>query len=414
MNLVLFTHPDFLGSQSHPHFARMLSAAFAERGHHVQLRQPQAVVRQWLLISRWTKWAKWAGYVDQYLIFPRVLRRQAAKDPADTLYVFCDQALGPWVPLLAERPHVVHCHDLLALRSALGLLPENPTSFTGRIYQRYIRAGFGKARHFISVSKKSRDDLHEFGRVQPQTSEVVYNGLNYPYQPMSAAHAAAVLQQAGLPAQRGPVLLHVGGGQWYKNTAGVVWIYVHYVHRCVALGRSPLPLWLVSPAPGAAVQAALHAALRAVPAAGSVRFFQGLSNPVLQALYASAAALLFPSLAEGFGWPIIEAMACACPVITTCVAPMTEVGGEHAFYLPRPQAEDDLSQWGDNAAVLLMQVLDRPPQERARAAQAGVEWTARFDCNTAIDNYLRIYQSVLANFDVVRSAPATASSTPPA
>jgi glycosyltransferase involved in cell wall biosynthesis len=408
MNLVLFTHPDFLGSHSHAHFARMLCAAFAARGHHVQLRQPQAVLRRWLRAEGHSGISKWAGYVDQYLIFPRVLRQQAAADDKDTLYVFCDQALGPWVPLLAHRPHVVHCHDLLALRSALGLLPEHRTSFSGRIYQRYIRAGFGHARHFISVSHKSRQDLHAFGGVKPDTSEVVYNGLNYPYQPLAMAQAAAVLQQAGMPTPTPqhtlPMLLHVGGGQWYKNTVGVLWIYVRYVQRCVAQGRSVLPLWLVSPPPTPAMQ---HV-LAEVPSAGSVRFFQGLSNTVLHALYASASALLFPSLEEGFGWPTAEALACGCPVITTAHAPMTEVGGPHAHYLPRPQAHDDLRQWAEQGAALLLQLLDQPAQARAQAAQDAVQWTARFDCNTAIDNYLHIYQQVLANFNAVQPAQANA------
>jgi len=89
-------------------------------------------------------------------------------------------ALGPWVPVVRDRPHVVHVHDLLALRSALGEIPENPTSITGRIYQRYIRRGFQKARHFVSISRKTQADLHRVGGVSAITSEVVYNGLNFP------------------------------------------------------------------------------------------------------------------------------------------------------------------------------------------------------------------------------------------
>ncbi len=386
MNIVLYTHPTFLGSHSHQHFARMLVRAYQRRGHTVELRQPEAVLRARIE----GRLAKWAGYVDQYLIYPLKMRRQIAADAAGTLYVFCDQALGPLIPYAAHRPHVVHCHDLLALRSALGLVPENPTGWTGRIYQRYIRSGFQQARHFISVSEKSRADLHELGGVLPVTSEVVYNGLNHPYRRQSAQAAHAHLRAAGLPAPSG-FLLHIGGGQWYKNTEGVIHLYDRYVAQRVAAGQAVLPLWMVSPAPTPAVQSLIDA----LPPAGKVRFFHGLATDAIEALYSLAGALLFPSHAEGFGWPIAEALACGCPVLTTGQAPMQEVGGPHAHYLPRLMGESDVAAWATEGARLLCAVLDRPDAERDVAARAGIEWTQRFDAQRAIDGYLRVYESVL-------------------
>jgi len=389
MNLVLYTHPAFLGSPSHQHFARMLVRAYQRRGHTVELRQPEAVLRAHIE----GRLAKWAGYVDQYVIYPRTMRRQIESDPPGTLYVFCDQALGPLIPYAAHRPHVVHCHDLLALRSALGLVPQNPTGWTGRIYQRYIRAGFQKARHFISVSQKSRADLHEFGEVRPVTSEVVYNGLNHPYRRQSAETAAANLKRSGLPAPDG-FLLHIGGGQWYKNTEGVVALYGAYASQRMASGQPVLPLWMISPAPSASVQALLDA----LPSEAKVRFFHGLDTDAIEALYSLASVLLFPSHAEGFGWPIAEALACGCPVITTDEAPMTEVGGPHAHYLPRwSGSAAEIAPWADKGARVICAVIDRSAEEQTNFARAGIEWTARFDAAQAIENYLNIYSAVLGN-----------------
>ena len=392
MNLVLFAHPLFLGLRSQDHFARMLAAAFEARGHRVELRRPAARVQRWVRFCvQAGSLSKWAGYVDQYLLFPWQMRLRMRHDAADTLYVFCDQALGPWVPLAARRPHVVHCHDLLALRSALGEVPENPTSATGRLYQRFIRRGFARARHFVSISEHTRRDLQRLGGVQPVTSEVVHNGLNHPYSPTDETAARRVLELAGLPMVQGGFVLHVGGGQWYKNGVGVVSLYASYVDLCVAAGEAPLPLWMVSPPPCRAVKAALAR----VAAQGCVQFFQSLAPDVLQAAYSMASVLLFPSLAEGFGWPIAEAMACGCPVLTTGEPPMNEVGGDVALYLPRLAGPHDLQAWSSAGAGLLMRLLNAAPEKRTERVHAGLQRAAAFSADAAIERYLQIYRRVL-------------------
>ncbi len=384
MKLVMFCHPDFASSQSMPRFAKMLKASYESRGHQVEVWSPQAKFHQWFLGSRL---AKWGGYVDQYLSFPYRVRRTLKTTSADTLFVFCDQALGPWMPLVKDRPHVVHVHDLLALRSALGEVPENPTSITGRIYQRYIRRGFRQARHFISISRKSRDDLHRFGGVKAVTSEVVYNGLNFPYAPMPQDEAQEVLRAAGLPVPADRMLLHVGGGQWYKNQVGMIGLYSQYAAR----EDDPLPLWCISPEPNAR----LKLALSKVPANGRVLFFQKLDNRTLQAAYSYARAFLFPSLAEGFGWPLVEAQACGCPVITTDEPPMNEVASDAALYLPRLRADGDVAAWASSGASALQELLSLSAAERERRVQRGREWAKRFDADRAIEGYLAIYARVL-------------------
>jgi glycosyltransferase involved in cell wall biosynthesis len=384
MKMVIFCHPRFAASQSMPRFADMLASSYRARGHEVEVWQPEPKFFSWM---SGTRFAKWGGYVDQYVRFPRWVRKKLASTSADTLFVFCDQALGPWVPLVRSRPHVVHVHDLLALRSALGLVAENPTQLSGRLYQRYIRRGFRRAKHFISISEKSREDLHRYGGVDAETSDVVYNGLNYPYVPLPAAEALQVLGQAGLPATEGKMLLHVGGAQWYKNRTGLIALYSAYA----AAEEDPLPLWCIGPAPNAAVRAALAQ----VPTKGSVQFFSALDGPTLQAAYSHAAAFLFPSLAEGFGWPIVEAMACRCPVLTTGEAPMSEVGGAHAFYVPRLGSGGDVAAWAARAAGVLRDILRLSPADREQLTERALQWSRRYDAQHSIEGYLSIYRRVL-------------------
>lgn len=384
MKLVLFCHPPFLNSQSMPRFAAALKSAYQSRGHRVEVWSPNPQVYRSLSGSRF---AKWGGYVDQYALFPAWVRKRLKSVSADTLFVFCDQALGPWVPLVKDRPHVVHVHDLLALRSALGDIKENPTSFTGRIYQRYIRRGFRQARHFISVSKKTRDDLHNFGQISPETSEFVYNGLNYPYSCLSEDEATLILSRASLPVSAEGMLLHVGGAQWYKNLPGVIALYASYA----AQEERPLPLWCISPKPNAAVRDALGR----VPQNGRVSFFSSLESKTLQAAYSHARVMLLPSLAEGFGWPIIEALACGCPVITSDEPPMNEFSGDGVRYIPRMRFGGDRATWARQGATVIREVLAKGSIDPQQRAQCAIAWAKRFDPDKAIDAYLAIYESVL-------------------
>jgi glycosyltransferase involved in cell wall biosynthesis len=384
MKMVILCHPPYLASQSMPRFARMLQSSFEALGHEVKMLAPTPRFHKLFVGHRY---AKWGGYIDQYLIFPRQVRKALAAASPDTMFVFADQALGPWMPLVEDRPHVVHVHDLLNLRSALGAGPGYVTSFSGRVYQKYIRRGFRKAHHFISVSKKTRDDLHRYGGVEALTSEVVYNGLNYPYSPMTESAAFEKLRAAGFPAAPGGMILHVGGGQWYKNKRGLIALYSHYAAKVAA----PLPLWCIGPEPGAGIARQIAE----IPPAGRVLFFQNLDNATLQAAYSYARVFLFPSFGEGFGWPLIEAQACGCPVITTDEPPMNEVAGVAARYIPRLQPTADIDAWASQGATVLQELLALSAAERARVVQLGREWVGRFDAANAITRYLEIYTQIL-------------------
>ena len=385
MRIVLFTHPSFMASQSMPRFARMLQQAYQALGHEVEVWSPTAKVHTWVPTGRLSKWA---GYIDQYLLFPPWVRRAVAREPADTLFVMADQALGPWVPLVKHRPLVVHVHDLLALRSALGEVPQNPTRFTGRIYQRYIRRGFAQAQHFICISQRTRDDLQRVGGVTPVTCEVVHNGLNQRFARTPALEARSLLRHAGLSVPAGGLLLHVSGNQWYKNVLGILHLYAVYA----SAQAEPLPLWLV----GVPQTDAVRIALADVPAQGQVHFLYGVDHALLQAAYSLARAFVFPSLAEGFGWPIVEAQACGCPVITTDDAPMNEIGGPHTIYLPLLGPRDDMTAWAIHGARALETLLNEPAQAAAERTEACLAWSRRFEPERAIARYLQIYEGVMA------------------
>ena len=382
MKIVFFAHPAFLGSQSMPRFVNMLAEGMKLRGHEVEIWQPEAKFSKLPLGG----FKKWMSYVDQYLVFPGTVKRSLKAQPADTLYVVTDHALGPYVPLVADRPHVIHCHDFLAQRSALGEIPENITSASGQKYQAYIKNGYSKGKNFISVSEKTRTDLERFMAVKPETSEMVYNGLNPAFAPApELASRLSLGETLKLDLSKG-YILHVGGNQWYKNRTGVIAIYEAWRK---AYGNE-LPLLLIGPKPAAALAEKRTASAYK----NDIHFIVGVSDAVVKQAYAGASVFLFPSIAEGFGWPIAEAMASGTVVITTNETPMLEVAGEAAFLVDRRPAVEDAS-WAEKSAAVLQQAVTLDAAAKVDWISRGIEHVKQFNLEHALNRIEEIYTAVL-------------------
>jgi len=149
--------------------------------------------------------------------------------------------------------------------------------------------------------------------------------------------------------------------------------------------------------------------LKQMPPQGQVLFVQGIDNQALKAAYSMARVFIFPSLAEGFGWPIIEAQACGCPVITTDAAPMNEVGGPDASYIPLLKTSDDIQTWALLGADKLISLLAMPALQRKKLVSKGIANVARFNADDAIEAYLNIYRQVLAKsqMDIIQKHKST-------
>jgi glycosyltransferase involved in cell wall biosynthesis len=366
-----------------PRFATMIAKGMQARGHTVEVWTPEPLfyhlpVRQ--------NFKKWLGYLDQFIVFPQRVRSRLKRISPDTVFVFSDQALGPWVPLVAKRHHAVHVHDFMALRSALGEYVQNPVGWSGWLYQKLIQRGFAKGRRFVSVSENTKRDLHRFLLHTPTVSEVVYNGLNFPFRRMNESECSPLFASAGVAVPESGYLLHVGGNQWYKNRQGVLEIYEAYVHQDV----EPLPLWMIGAPPTAAMKKIVYR----MNGKGKVRFITNFTDAQVCAAYSTASLLLFPSIAEGFGWPIAEGMACGCPVLTTGEVPMTEVGGDAAYYIPR-RPSGDASGWAIQAGKTVVELLGLSVPEKETWREKGFKQVANFDTQRTLDAYEAIYSRTL-------------------
>lgn len=386
MNIVLFAHPDFLNQQSMPRFLRMLSDGFTLRGHKVTILKPKPILFK-LHFPKGQK--KWLGYVDQFFLFPLQVKKFLRSCPPKTLFVFTDHALGPWIPLVAKRHNVVHCHDFLAQRSALGEFQSNTTGLSGRVYQKFIRNGYRHGQNFISVSKKTQTDLHRFLSHSPKLSEVVYNGFNQVCTALPAAEAQQQVQTFSAIDVSGGYFLHVGGNDWYKNRIGVIEMYTRWRSN---YGKM-LPLLLVGNQPSEEILAFKSSS----PNNKDIYFLCGWPDEMVRTAYSGATALLFPSLAEGFGWPIAEAMACGCPVITTKEPPMCEVAGDAGFLIPgMPNSTREIVEWSHHAAAVMESIVMLSNDDRNKVIEAGLLNSKRFETNSALNKIEEIYESILA------------------
>lgn len=368
-----------------PRFAKMLAEGMQKRGYQIELWSPEPKFYN-LPLSKGFK--KWLGYLDQYIVFPAQVQKRLKTIDKNSLFVLTDHALGPWLPLIADRPHVVHCHDFLAQQSALGLIPENPTSWTGKQYQAYIRNGYSKGKNFISVSNKTQHDLHSFMDPSAIKSEVVYNGLNQSFEAKDPVNARlSISNKTGLDLNQG-YLLHIGGNQWYKNRLGIVEIYDAWRNQQTAT----TPLLLIGESPDVNLSDRINQSKYK----SDIHSFNNIEDNLINDAYSGATIFLFPSLAEGFGWPIAEAMACGCPVITTDEVPMTEVAGNAAFLIPKqPNNPVDVPTWAVKAAKVIDDIFVLSPEKRKNIINTGIENAKRFNVERALDQIENIYKSIL-------------------
>jgi glycosyltransferase involved in cell wall biosynthesis len=353
--------------QSMQRFAALLQRGLAEAGHEVRVVRPSTIAGKLYGIPG----GKWFGYLDKFVLFPPALKRLAAW--ADIVHV-CDHANSLYVKFLKDKTHVVTCHDMLAIRSALGEIAHHPTGWTGRRLQSMILNGLAKAQHIVCVSDATKDELQRISGIDEQRISRIYNGLNYPYSPMARNEGEARLLKLGVAPDR--FILHVGGNQWYKNRLGVLRIFS-------ILQKSPAAQHLKLIMVGKPWTEKMKEFARREQLTANVMELTGVSEEDLRALYSRAELMLFPSLEEGFGWPIAEAQACGCPVVTSGRAPMTEVGAEAALYL-------DPENFDSGAKVVLDAL-----QNKDDYAERGLRNASRFTTNKMVDAYAATYQRLV-------------------
>lgn len=368
-------------------YGNFVSRGLLKRGHDIEIWGPKLYLSKYNLPEGINKWLR---YIDQYLIFPVWFKIKSKYLTREPLFVLIDQALGMWMPLIRHKKHIVHCHDFIALKSALGMIKENPTSRSGKTYQRLILKGFSMADNFICISRNTQQELLHFLKKKPIRVEQVYNALDPLFVPGDMAKAKIIVGNFIQANLMNGYILHVGGNTFYKNRVGVIALYTAWRKQT----KAAQPLVLIGYKPSADIIAHIEDSKYKK----DIHFLVGASDELLLYAYQGASVFVFPSLEEGFGFPIVEAMAAGCPVITTNEAPMNEVGGTAAAYIKRCPSYKEMPIWAMESAVVLERTLQLSTEDRTTMIQKGLDNVGKFYGSKILDRLERIYEDIVADY----------------
>lgn len=276
-----------------------------------------------------------------------------------------------YVALPWDGPLVVTVHDLSFVHHAASHPKERLDHLA-----RYLPSTLERATHVITDSETvRREALAHFG-LDPRRVTAVHLGVGPEFAPRSADETAPVLAKLGLT--HGGYVLSVGTLEPRKNLSLAIRAWASLppeVRIARPLAIAGMKGWLND---------SLVTLVERLEREGAVRFLGYVDQHDLPFLYAGALALAYPSRYEGFGLPVVEAMACGVPVVTSSASCLPEVAGEAALLV-------DPDDEGAMANALKRLVEDAALRERLRAA--GLARAREFTWTRCAERTLEIYRA---------------------
>ena len=315
-----------------------------------------------------------AKYYERYWCYPLRVR----KLEADIFHIIdhSDGYLSGWLQQ-ARRPNVVTCHDLINL--------VKPETFKGRARfplismtaWRWGVEGMHRANHIISVSSYTKQDVIDHLGIAPQSIAVVYNAVDSDFRCLSSDEVQAVRHQYGL-ASGCFCLLNVGSNNARKNISAVL-----AVVEKLRDAEIPVRFWKA----GADFNEAQKQFIQSQGLTPYVTYLGQPDEATLVRLYNAADCLIAPSLYEGFGLTLLEAMACGTAVVTANVSAIPEVVGDAAVLVDPMDVE---------AIARAVRRLHAHPDERQALVRRGLDRARRFTWKNTAEQVARIYEEVLS------------------
>ncbi|MDO8682420.1 MAG: glycosyltransferase family 1 protein [Armatimonadota bacterium] len=290
-----------------------------------------------------------------------------ARDGVDVAHFLSNTA-----PILTRCPLVLTVHDVIPCLPEASL--QQRSTRRARLLDKYWREvipiAASRASRVVTVSESSSIDIQRVLGIPAEQIRVLHNGIDPSFRPLEAAETNAVLQRYNLLGRR--YVLGFLSKEARKNSVGLINSY-----RIVAAGMPDINLVLVCNSRDA-LSTVSEDTLRDT----RISVLNGVSRNDLVALYNGAAVLVFPSFAEGFGFPIVEAMACGTPVVCSNAGSLPEVAGEAAIFV-NPQDTRGFAE--AIVAVLASEVLSH------RLRVHGLRQASRFSWDETARRLIDVY-----------------------
>jgi mannosyltransferase len=224
-------------------------------------------------------------------------------------------------------PQISFIHDMI-----YELFPDLTMTAKQEEHKRERSEAIKRADYIVCPSMSAAEDIGRFFDISSKKLTVINYGVEKEYRPLADTEALSQFRQAATGGA--PYFLTVGGRDGTKNFTLLLMAYSRWTGRndihIVSVGGGPL-------------NNQENSLLRALRLQGKVHAIPSLTNEELIVAYNAAAGFIMPSQYEGFGFPVLEAMACGTPVATSNVSSLPEVGGDVAIYFD-PTNNDSILQ----------------------------------------------------------------------
>lgn len=343
----------------------------------------QAVRPDWEIVQiapqPWSKDNAWKSGTGLRKYYERFWRhpRAVAQQQADIFHII-DHSSGHVAYGLSKvgKPAIITCHDLVQSVYSANLQGQSRFPWLSNAIWRYSIQGMQQADRIVAVSANTQQDIVRVLNIDTERITIIPNGVEPHFQLLSSDATAQFRSQHGISPET-ICLLNVGSNHPRKNLLTVL-----NVLKQLQQEELPVHLWKT----GDDFTEEQNTFIKANGLDTLITYLGKPSKPTLTQIYNAADVLLAPSLYEGFGLTILEAMACGTPVITSNVSSLPEVAGNAAILV------DPMDVQAMSEAVCTLQ---QNAADRTELIDKGLARAKEFTWQRAAEKIALIYEDLV-------------------